>query len=121
MAPAHARAVKGNARDDIVKGIAVEGDIRPAQSLILALHPKGVGECQTADHADKVMARDQAQLAHQLLYGAAVLGNLAAVNPVVDICKAIRKIGVKLFDKLVVEIVDLLAFCVRGDDNVFVH
>jgi len=44
------------------------------------------------------VARIQAQLAHESHYGCAVLGNLAAVDPVVDAQKAMRQVRVELVD-----------------------
>ena len=50
-----------------------------------------------------------------------MLGDLPAVDPVVDVYEVIGKVWVGLLDKVIVVIVYPLTFLIGGDDNVFVH
>ena len=121
LPPVHAGAVEGDARDDVIEGIAIERYVIPGQSFVFALHPEGVGQRQAAYHADEVMAGGKAELAHELFDRRSVLGDGSPVDPVVDVDEPVGEIRVESLDFFVAEVVDSLMLAVRCNNGVLVH
>ena len=121
LATVHARAVEGNARNDIIEGITIQGYIFPGKRFIHAFHPKRVGKRKAAHHADEVMTSSETELPHQLIDGIAMLGYLPSVDPIVDVDEAIGKIRVGLLNQIIEIIVELGSLFISGNHHVLVH
>ena len=121
LSAVHARAVEGNASDNVVERIAVQRHVVPRDILIGALHPKGIGERKATRHGDKVVTRGKAQFAHEPLDGRAVFGDLTTVDPVVDVYEATGHIAIKALDLGIPIVIQPFLFLVGGHHLVLVH
>ena len=121
LATVHSRAVESDARDDIVERVAVERHRIPGKVFVGPFHPERIGQRQAAYRADEIVARVQPEFAHELLDRSAVLGNLSAIDPIIDAGETIGQIRVVLLDERIAVVVEIFDLFIGGRDHVFVH